>query len=559
MTNSQPNILFLLSDEHSFRFAGHRPQEAGGEPVRTPTLDRLAGQGTVFSDTYCQVALCTPSRMSLLSGREARRCGAFNNRSILDPTLPTIPKLLVAGGYTTCLVGKMHFKGNLQFHGFQHRPYGDLTGRAGHQRESLALRPAKKRQSGLLSKIWRRLNPPQRKAKDEADESDEAVARIRDNGVTMFPASKIQDEVVAQETVAFLREHQAARSGRPWFLCASFGRPHFPFTAPGRYIAAYPLDQITAPRAPAGGDAYDHPMSVGMRRRLELEQISLADTMQARQGYFACVSYLDEIIGDLLLRLEAAGLLDNTIIVYSSDHGELAGEHGVWWKQGWYEACSRVPLIISTPAQRQGQAPARWVPSPVGLYDLLPTFCGLAGVTPPGEVDGIDLAGVVLGQAEAPPDRPIVCDNLVPRWGQGTEFRMIRWQQYKYVHFRECEPLFFDLANDPAEQHNLAQTAGGAAQSALAYLQNLAASSIDFAAAAQERQESSQRLEAAYSLALAGSLGNQYLMPNGQLVEADDTLYRPTVLSEEPASLFADWPADTLEYEDGDSLAHGKP
>ncbi len=509
--STQPNILFLFSDEHSFRFMGHMPPEAGGEPAYTPTFDRLAAQGTVFTDAYCQMPLCTPSRMCLLAGREARDCGAWNNNSILDPALPTIPKVLAAGGYTTCLIGKMHFGGNLQFHGFQHRPYGDLTGRTGHQWEPLRLR------------------------------GDSLVERTSKAGITAIPESKIQDEVVAHETVAFLREHQHAHPGKPWFLCASFSRPHFPLTAPRRHFERYWPNGVTEPKVPASGDAYEHPLSVGMRRGFKVDRISHEEMRRARAAYFACVTYLDEVIGDLLLRLEADGLLENTIIVYTTDHGEMAGEHGTWWKHGWYEACTRVPLIISLPQQRRGELPAHHVHTPAGLYDLFPTFCAWAGLQPPEDLAGLDLSAATSGAATLD-HRPIFCDNLVPRWGEGTEFRMIRWGHYKYVRFRGCEPLFFDLQHDPDEQNNLAQNAAGAAKEALTHLQDLANKSIDFDAAEREQIEGTRRLESKYKLELTTHFGNQYLMPAGHLVEADDTLYDPMILTEHPAEVFADWP-----------------
>jgi len=512
---TQPNILFLFSDEHSFRGMGHVPHAAGGEPVSTPNFDRLAEQSTVFTDAYCQMPLCTPSRMCLLSGRTADHCGAWNNNSVLDPALPTMPKTLAAAGYTTCLVGKMHFGGNLQFHGFQHRPYGDLTGRTGHQWEPL-----------------------------DAEDRNGIVVRTRDAGITEIPESKIQDEVVAQETLAFLREQRHQQPDTPWFLCASFSRPHFPLTAPRRHFERYWPDGVTEPRVPAGGDAFDHPMSVGMREGFHSARIDHDEMMRARAAYFACISYLDEVIGDLLLRLEADGLLDNTIIVYTSDHGEMAGEHGVWWKNGWYEACTRVPLLISLPGQRAESPLAQQVSAPVALVDLFPTLCGLSGVATPDGLDGVDLTPTLTASAPAP-DRPIFCDNLIPRWGAGAEFRMVRQGAYKYVRFRDCEPLFFDLAHDPGEQHNLIDSATGEAASALQQLQTVAQESIDFDAMEQTRRESEARLDAQYRLDIPRGFGNAYLMPSGRLVEADDTLYDPTVLAEQPGEVFADWPETT--------------
>lgn len=508
---NRPNILFLLSDEHSFRCLSHLSPDQGGEPVHTPAFDRLAAQGTIFTDAYCQMPLCTPSRMCLLSGKEARHCGAWSNNSILDPALPTLPKSFAAAGYATCLVGKMHFGGNLQFHGFQHRPYGDLTGKTGHQYEPLS--------EGTAS-------IPQ---------------RTQAAGVTEVPESKIQDVVVAQETVAFLREQRHAHPEQPWFLCASFSRPHFPLTAPRRHFERYWPDGVSEPKVPAAGDAYDHPMSVGMRQGFQVDRISYQEMMRARAGYFACVTYLDEIIGDLLRTLESDGLLENTIIVYTSDHGEMAGEHGVWWKHGWYEASTRVPLIVSLPEDRRPGAQARRITTPVGLVDLFPTLCRLAQIPAPEGLDGVDLSAALHGEGE-PPDRPIFSDNLVPRWGAGTEFRMIRQGGYKYVRFRNHPPLFFDLASDPGEQHNLIGVATGEAARMLANLEALATTTMDFDAAEVERGEGEHALSARYTLPLGDTLGNQYLMPSGRLVEADDTLYDPHVLAERPEEIFADWP-----------------
>jgi choline-sulfatase len=305
---------------------------------------------------------------------------------------------------------------------------------------------------------------------------------------------------------------------------------------------------VTEPAVPAAGDAYDHPMSVGMRRGFMADAIARDEMMRARAAYFACVSYLDEIVGDLLVRLEAAGLLDNTVIVYTTDHGEMAGEHGVWWKNGWYEGCTRVPLIVSTPAQRQGRQPARECATPVGLVDLFPTLCALAGVETPDDLDGVDLSGALNG-GSGPPDRPVFCDNLIPRWGGGTEFRSIRWRRFKYVHFRACEPLFFDLATDPGEQCNLLRRGipDGAAE-AHEYLRRLAAESMDFEAAEHERTVRDGALHETYAQDLpAASNGNLYLMPSGRLVDADAVLYNPCVLAEHPGDAFGDCTAPTVK------------
>jgi len=507
----RPNILLLFSDEHSYRFMGHVPENAGGEPIQTPTFDRLAAQAMVFSDAYCQMPLCTPSRISMLTGREVRRCGAWANGSVLRPELPTLPGVLRDAGHTTCLVGKMHLGGSRQFVGFEHRPYGDLTGKCGHQWE-----PIPKRSTGMRAR------------------TSEAV------GITQVPESLIQDEVVCHESIAFLREHQHKNPEKPWFLCSGFSRPHFPLTAPRRHLEQFWPHGVTEPKIPASGDAYDHPMSTGMRRGFMADDVSRDEMMYARACYFACVSYLDEVIGDLLVRLENDGLLDNTIIVYTTDHGEMAGEHGVWWKNGWYEACTRVPLIVSMPEHRRGDLSAGICETPVGLVDLFPTLTSLAGTPLPPGLDGVNLSRVITRGRPAP-DRPVVCDALTPRWGNDTEFRMVRQGRYKYIRFRNAPPLAFDVKSDPGEQHNLLQLEKKAPEP-VRQLARFADRSIDFDEVERERVERDGQLCEQYTLNDRHSTGNLYVMPSGELINADDTLYNPTTVATSLTGLLGhDW------------------
>lgn len=507
---NQPNILLLLSDEHSFRYMGCVPEERGGESVDTPNLDRLASQAAFFTDTYCQMPLCTPSRMSLLSGREIRKCGAWWNDSVLRPELATIPEALEQEGYETCLVGKMHMGGTNQMAGFQRRPYGDLTGKTGHQRDPISTHQFK---------------PYAMRVRTEAA------------GITEIPESQLQEHIVTEEGLAFIREHQHNSPDKPWFLCLSFSRPHFPLTAPSRHFERYWPDGFTRPRVGPTGDAYDHPMSVGMRKGFKADQISDQEMMKARAGYAACVSYLDEIIGDFLVRCGQADLLENTVIIYTSDHGEMAGEHGVWWKQGWYEACTRVPLLISLPEHRRGELPGSTPQVPVGLVDLMPTICSLTGAQHPPDLDGVDLSKSVTGES-APPDRPVFSDNLMPRWGEGTEFRMIRQGNYKYVYFRNAPPLLFDLHADPAEQVNLCQNPSASIREVWARFEKIAKETMNFDEAEQERLERDGSLADTYQLNVPESTGNLYWMSTGKLVNAEDLLYHPTVILDRPEDIF---------------------
>ena len=499
---SRPNILFLFSDEHSFRCLSLLDTQTG-EPVHTPTLDGLAAQGVYFSNAYCQSPLCTPSRICLLTGRSPMTSGGWANGSYLSPELPTIPSVFADAGYTTCLVGKMHLGGTNQMAGFAHRPYGDLTGGAGHQRD-----PLSKKEGG-----------------------HEMRSRTADAGVTGIPEGALQEQVIVQETLSFLREHTAAEPTTPWLLCASFSRPHFPLTAPARFFDRYWTEQVTPPKTGRTGDTAFHPMTTGMARGFRTEEISDQEMMRARAAYFACVDYLDEILGDLLLLMERSGLLENTIIVYTSDHGEMAGEHGMWWKNSWHEAAARVPLIIQTPSQRRGDSSSARLDTPVSLADLFPTLCGLADIAPPEGLEGRDLSGTVSA-GKALPAAPVFVDNPLPRWGEGSEHRVVRGGQYKFVRFRGVGPhLLFDLEADPLEQCNLLE-GGNEAQLAVGrQLKALIDDSWDFDAAEAQRRQDEKRLLDNSLPEAARKWDNWYRMPDGRIVAADTPLYDPSVIA----------------------------
>ncbi|MFB6173290.1 MAG: sulfatase-like hydrolase/transferase [Halobacteriales archaeon] len=509
----RPNVLFLLSDEHSVRCFGHR--EEGGEPVHTPTFDDLAANAATFENTYTAMPLCTPSRLCLLTGREVRGAGAWTNRMHLQPDLPTVADSLSAAGYETCLLGKMHLGGNRQFAGFDHRPYGDLTGGTGHQYDP----PTPDMSRGMAMR-----------------------SRTADAGRTRIPESHLQERNVLEETLAWLREHDH-RSDEPWFLTASFSRPHFPLTAPSRHLDRYWPDGVTEPPVGYEGDTTDHPMTLGAREGFRVDEIGDEERRRARAAYFACVSFLDEIIGDLLAALEREGFLEDTVVVYTSDHGELAGEHGLWWKHTWHEAAARVPLLVQTPGHRSGERESAEIGTPVSLLDLYPTLCSLVGADVPGDLDGADLSGAVRTGDE--PDRgPVVCDNLTPRWGEGTEFRMVREGGYKYVAFRDAPELLFDLGADSLEQENLAPGAEGADAEALERLRGFVDDTMDFEAAEAERERDERDLRENHRLGAPEGSGNAYLMADGRVVDADAPLYRPHVLIEDPGAAFGDWPAD---------------
>ena len=349
--NLKPNILLILTDQHAPKVAGF----AGDPIVRTPHLDDLASRSVQFEAASCASPACTPSRMCLLTAKEPHRCSAWANHWIIFPDHITWPGHFADHGYATCLVGKMHFGGKDQFHGFQFRPYGDFHHGLSHQPEPLNFYPS--------------------------------YHNAESAGVTEIPESLIQDVIVTREAQAFLLEHQDQKPDQPWFLCAGYGRPHAPFTAPGRYIRYY-RDRILPRQQPA--DCIDHlePYARRMYERL-FSQLTPEQICRGREGYYACVDFVDDCIGELLFSLKQNGLLDNTIIIYTSDHGEMGGSHGLWQKSVYYEESMGVPLLMTGPGIQPGHSRVSGI---VSLMDLFPTCCKLAGLPIPQGLDGVDFS-----------------------------------------------------------------------------------------------------------------------------------------------------------------------
>lgn len=485
MPTDRPNVLFVLSDQHNYRFRGDY-DGPGAEPVNTPTLDRLAASGTTFERAYCPMPLCTPSRLCMLTGRTVRGAGAWTNGSMLRDELPTVPESFADAGYDTALVGKMHLGGDTQFGGFEDRPYGDLLGGNGHQYEPVS--PEDRHGEGYP---------------------------IEDAGYTEFPESQLQEGNVLRESVAWLREQAHESPEDPWFLCASVSRPHPPYTVPPRHFERYWPDGVTEPRR-TGPDGVDE------------------DTMRARAAYFGCVDYLDELLGDLVAMLDAGGFLEDTVVVYTTDHGEMAGEGGAWGKARPRDDAARVPLTVSTPAHRRGDRAAASVETPVSLVDLYPTLCGLAGVDAPADLDGVDLSSAVETGTE--PERgPVHVESF---HGGDHDYRAVVDGDLKYVHVRDAEDRLYDLAADPTEENDVREDPDYADDAA----RLRAAAEVDFETVDAERAADRAALADRRLGVDTGSAGNAYLLDDGRLVDADAVVTRPHVLAEDAAGLLADFP-----------------
>ena len=285
-----------------------------------------------------------------------------------------------------------------------------------------------------------------------------------------------------------------------------------------------------------------HPLTAFLREKYAGTAVTEEQALRARAGYFACVEYLDEMLGDFLTLLERDGALDDTIIVYASDHGDLLGEYDLWDKTLWHDLSARVPLLIQLPEHRSGEIDPSRLSTPVSLIDLYPTLCGLTGVDAPPGLAGEDLSGAIRDGVE--PDRlPVFVDSFRSGGDMGVEYRMVCDGTHKYVQFRDAPDLFFNLADDPREETNLAASATGADATALSRLRTLVDNSIDFDEALERRRRDEQRSED-FRLGIPIGTGNAYHLPDGRVVDAGTPLYHPHTLAEDAAIVFDDYPAD---------------
>ena len=490
--NRHPNILWLFTDEHAPRVAGF----AGDPVVRTQNLDQLAARSVRFANATCTNPVCTPSRMSILCGKDAHRCSAWSNHWIIFREHVTWPAHFAAHGYRTCLVGKILFGGADQMNGFQHRPYGDLRHGLGHQPDPLHMFPG--------------------------------YAHAESAGIAEIPESLTQDVVVTREALAFLLEHHDTQTGTPWFMCASYGRPHSPFTAPGRYIRRY---RGEVPPPEVGCDRVEDLEPFARRSAEAYQHLTEEQTRRGREGYYACVDFVDDCIGDLLDGLARAGMLENTIVIYTSDHGEMLGLHGCWAKQLYYEPSIGVPLLISGPGIAEGCS----VKHPISLMDLFPTTCALAGLPIPDGLDGVDFSAVLRGSdpADVPSPRAFGPSALY-RYGVRINYnttsddtscaawRCVREQDWKYVEVEKGSALLFDLVNDPFETTNLAD-APEQAERCRRMRENLYGG-FSWEMIHRQLAEDRRRLPPFLS-GLPPSSPNQYMLPDGRVFDAEKALY----------------------------------
>lgn len=479
-----------MTDQHDPRVAGY----VGDTVIDTRHLDALAEQATSFPNAMCSSPICSPSRMSFMTGKDIHHVGAWGNHWVIFPEHITMPGHFADNGYVTALIGKMHFGGADQFQGFQHRPYGDLRHGLGHQPDPLSMFPAYHSAKGA--------------------------------GVTEIPESLINDVVVTRETLAFLLEQHDENPEQPWFAVAGYGRPHPPLTAPARYIRRY-RDRVDAPSPGDQGSSLLDPHSARCYARSRAGGLTNEETTAAREAYYASLDFVDDCIGELLIGLAAAGALDDTIVVYTADHGEMGGHHGIWNKTVFFDRSAGVPLLISLPGRENAAA----IDAPISLMDLFPTLCGLSNLPTPGGLDGVDFSAAIREGADAPRDW-VPCTFIATgdRVGAGADlagapgsaWRSVREREWKYVDVRNSSPLLFDLVADPAETMNVAEVpvhAERCARMRAKVFEGFSWEEVDAAINSDDQRVG------AFGSGRKPTTPNQYRLPDGREFDAETALY----------------------------------
>lgn len=421
---SRPNVLLIMADDLSDDIGTF------GHPlVKTPNLDRLAARGVRFSRAYVQFPLCSPSRVSMLTGLRPDAARVYDLQTDFRAVLPsvvTLPQLFQRNGYVAARVGKIYHYGN----------------------------PGQIGTAGLDDPAsWDHTVNPRGIDKDEEPLlTNYTPQRTGFGSALAYYASPAPDEahtdgMVATETIKLLEQHR----DRPFFLAAGFYRPHCPYIAPQQYFDMYPLDEIPPPPdSPRAADIptpawFTNPPHWGLDATQQREVL---------RAYYASISFLDANVGRLLDALDRLGLADNTIVVFASDHGYHLGDRGQWMKMTLFERSARAPVVVAGPGVEARGAESRRV---VEFLDIYPTLAQMAGLAPPAHLHGRSLMPL-LRDATAPWEHAAVTQL---RRGAGANafmgytLRTERWRYTEWDHGARGVELY-DVEADPGETENRA-------------------------------------------------------------------------------------------------------
>jgi len=432
----KPNILLLMADQ----FRGDCLGADGNGAIRTPSFDRLAREGALFRRAYSSLPSCTPARATLLTGLGAWRHGMLGYSRVALKYAHEMPQMLRDAGYYTCGIGKMHWYPQRSLHGF-HKTLVDESGRS--------------ETKGFVSdyRQW---------FKQQAPDLNPDATGIGWNDYQSRPYAlpeRLHPTVwTADRAVEFLGDYDPnadGQSARPFFLKVSFARPHSPYDPPQRFSDLYAKADI--PKAVVGEWAERNAMrgrklpSSTPRGDLGAEQVR-----RSRQGYYGSVTFIDEQVGRVLAALEKRGWLDDTLILFTSDHGDMLGDHHLWRKTYAYEGSARVPMLIRWPKGLTSAKRGKVIAQCVELRDVLPTFLDAAGVQwDPVDFDGRSMIDLVRGKTAGWREF-IDLEHSTCYWPE-NQWCALTDGHAKYIYGAvDGSEQLFDLDADPGETTDLA-------------------------------------------------------------------------------------------------------
>ncbi len=418
---TRPNILILMVDQLN----GTLFPDGPADWLHAPNLRALADRSVRFANAYTASPLCAPGRASFMSGQLPRRTRVYDNAAEFASDIPTFAHHLRRAGYQTCLSGKMHFVGPDQLHGFEERLTTDIY-------------PA--------DFGW---TPDYRKPGERIDWWYHNLGSVTGAGVAGITNQMEYDDEVAYHATRKIYDLARGQDARPWLLTASFTHPHDPYVARRKFWDLYGDCDHLAPQVPAMDYEAHDPHSRRIFDANDWRNFNITDDhiARSRRAYFANISYLDAHIGGMLEALEATR--QEAVIVFVSDHGDMLGERGLWFKMTFFEGSARVPLMLAAP----GLSPQR-IDAPVSTLDVCPTLCDLAGVSMDEVMpwtDGQSLLPTAQGEERS---APVAMEYA----GEGsiTPLVALRYGKWKHKRCLADPDQLFDLEADPDELTDLA-------------------------------------------------------------------------------------------------------
>jgi choline-sulfatase len=455
---TRPDILIVVADQLTTAAMPFH----GNEATVAPAMGGLAENGVVFENAYTASPLCTPARASLMTGLLPSRTHSYDNAAGFSSEIPTFAHHLRAEGYRTVLAGKMHFCGPDQLHGFEERLTTDIY-------------PA----DYDWTPDWESEERPH--WYHDMSSVTEAGTCVRTNQLDF-------DDEVAYAAERELFEHVRSGDDRPLCFVVSFTHPHDPYAITQEYWDRYRSEDVPMP-AHGYDAAITTPHEERLRRVCAMDEVEITDDMvrDARHAYLGAVSFVDDHLARLLDILRVTGRLEHTVVILTSDHGDMQGERGLWYKMSLFEGSARVPLVVSAPGRF---APSR-VSSPVSTMDLLPTLVGIAGGDDGSEsladLDARSLMPLLMGEHD---DREVVVAEYLAE-GAIAPIVMLRRGAWKLVHSPADPDQLYDLATDPLERTNRVEDP--AAADVLAELRAEVAERWDLERIDREVRESQRR------------------------------------------------------------------